>query len=243
MKTIFRNITFALSCLLAFSACENDAFLYQDDARVRLVGDKIWAVGTDSVEFSFVSQPNNLLSYGISVDAVIMGLPSDHDRTVGLEVVSAKTTAPASMYSVPATVVVPAGQNHGTFTVTLKKDDILASKAVRLYIQTVETEDFKVGVNEENHISFIWSNMIKKPSFWASIEEHFGSYSNTKYRFMLDCMIAYGNGSTDLDPANNNWSDLHNYKNVFVRELKAYNASHPGAALTDENGVLVSFPE
>ena len=243
MKSSFKYIASLLVAVLALSACENDAFLYQDVARVRLVGDKNWAVGTDSVEFSFVSQPASAESYGIAVDAVIMGLPADADRTVNIAVDAAGTTADAALYTVPTTVVVPAGQDRGTFTVTLKKGAVLETKAVRLRIITTESSDFGVGVNEENHITFIWSNMLKKPSFWDTIEEHFGAYSNTKYRFMLDCMLAYGDGSTDLDPANLNWSDLHNLKNVFVRELKAYNAAHPGAALTDENGVLVSFPE
>lgn len=243
MKLSFKHIAIALAGLCAFTACENDPFLYQDEARVRLVGDKIWAVGTDSVEFSFVSQPASAQSFGIDVDAVIMGLPAEADRTVALAVDAAGTTADASLYSFPATVTIPAGQDRGTFTVTLNKGAVLETKAVRLRIVTTPNDDFAVGVNEENHLTFVWSNMLKRPLFWDTIEEHFGAYSNAKYRFMLDCMMEYGNGSTDLDPANLNWSDLHNYKIVFVRELKAYNAAHPGAPLTDENGVLVTFPE
>ena len=53
----FYSILCALGLLCVFcTSCSSDEdFFYQDEPRVRLVGDKIWAVGTDSVTFSFVA--------------------------------------------------------------------------------------------------------------------------------------------------------------------------------------------
>jgi hypothetical protein len=37
------------------------------------------------------------------------------------------------------------------------------------------------------------------------------------------------------------WAKLNSYKIRFINALDEYNAAHPGAPLTDENGVLVTF--
>lgn len=234
-----KYILMAAVAVAALSSCENDGFYYQDEPRVRLVGDENWTLGTDSLELSFTTYAGD--EAAIKVDACIMGNVADHDRTVNIEVDGTKTTASGDLYSVPQTVVVPAGQNKGTFNVVLRNAAKLQSSGVQLYIKVATSEDFAVGVNEENHLLLKWSDIIVRPLYWADIEEHFGAYSEVKYRFMLDCLMEKGY-STDLDPANGlNWADLHNYSIVFTNMLKAYNEAHPGAPLTDENGALVTF--
>ena len=70
----------ASSCLLLLasfflSACSStdEDFFYQDEPRVRLVGENIWAAGTDSVMFSFVAFGSDVVEKAIMVDAQIMG--------------------------------------------------------------------------------------------------------------------------------------------------------------------------
>lgn len=220
-------------------SCENDGFYYQDKARVRLVGDDNWTLGTDSLELSFTTHTGNEAQ--IKVDACIMGNVTDYDRVVNIEVDPEKTTAPKELYDVPSTVVVPANENKGTFNATIRNSDVLQSKYVKLHIKVAASDDFALGVNEETHLIVKWSDIIVKPLFWDDIEEHFGTYSAVKYRFMLDCLMAKG-FSTNLDPASGlNWADLHNYNIVFANMLKEYNTAHSGAPLTDENGTLITF--
>lgn len=239
MKKIFRHILSAAAAMVLLSACENDGFYYQDEPRVRLVGDELFTLGTDSLELSFTTYPSDEVQ--IKVDACIMGNAVSYDRMVKIEVDADRTTAPSTLYSVPQTVVVPAGENKGTFNVTLRNAVELQKSTVALYIKIVGSDDFAVGVNEENHLLMRWSDIVVRPLYWADIEEHFGAYSNVKYRFMLDCLMAKG-FETTLDPATGlNWADLHNYSIVFANMLKDYNAAHPGAPLTDENGTLVTF--
>lgn len=229
----------AAVAVAGLSSCENDGFYYQDEPRVRLVGDKNWTLGTDSLELSFTAYAGDEAT--IAVDACIMGNVADYDRTVNIEVDGAKTTASADLYSVPQTVVVPAGQNKSTFNVVLRNAAKLQSSGVQLYIKVAASADFAVGVNEENHLLLKWNDIITKPVYWAEIEEHFGAYSEVKYRFMLDCLIEK-NYSTNLDPATGlNWADLHNFNIMFANMLKAYNEAHPGAPLTDENDAIVTF--
>ena len=235
----FYSILCALGLLCVFcTACSSDEdFFYQDEPRVRLVGDKIWAVGTDSVTFSFVAYPADFTQMTIDVDAEIMGETADRDRTVNLVVDNALTTASASQYTVPTTVTVPAGQARGTFPVVIKRDASLEKKAVRLYLKVGESVDFKPGVNEENHIVFIWSDVLSRPTNWSELEPFFGTYSNVKYRFMLENAGGVSEFSTDTM----SWAQLNSFRIRFQNALNDYNAAHPGHPLTDENGNLVSF--
>ena len=119
----------------------------------------------------------------------------------------------------------------------MKRDASLTTKQVRLYIKVTESSDFKVGVNEENHLSIIWSDVLSRPNNWDALEKFFGAYSDTKYRFMLEHVDA----GDVLDADKMSWAKLNSYKIRFINALDEYNAAHPGAPLTDENGVLVTF--
>lgn len=109
---------------------------------------------------------------------------------------------------------------------------------MRLYLKVEATSDFAVGVNEQNHLLLIWSDMISKPTNWDdALKEFFGEYSDAKYRFML----ANADGLGEFDTDTMSWAELQSYKIKFVNALNAYNEAHPGSPLTDEDGVLVSF--
>ena len=221
-----------------FAACSTDEnFYYQDTPRVRLVGPETWAVGTDSILFSFVTYPQETKEMVFDVKAQIMGQPSQQARTATIAIDNSKTTASESMYSVPATVTIAAGETSATFPVTVKRDASLTTKQVRLYIKVTESSDFKVGVNEENHLSIIWSDVLSRPNNWDALEKFFGAYSDTKYRFMLEHIDT----GDVLDADKMSWAKLNSYKIRFINALDEYNAAHPGAPLTDENGVLVTF--
>ncbi|MBR6285487.1 MAG: DUF4843 domain-containing protein [Bacteroidaceae bacterium] len=229
----------ALALLPLFTSCENDAFLFSDKASVRLVGDENWTLGTDSLNVSFQTLPGDEVLIG--VDACVIGDVANVDRTVNLRVVDSKTNAPSALYDVPSSVVIPAGKNKGTFYVTLHNSEVLQNSEVRLFIELVKSADFEVGVVEQNHLLLTWNDKVSKPLYWDDIKEFFGEYSETKYRFMLKTLIEHG-FSAELNPESGlNWSDLHNYNIIFTNALADYNAAHPGAPLTDENGALVTF--
>ncbi|MCR5131659.1 MAG: DUF4843 domain-containing protein [Prevotella sp.] len=232
------SLLFPLFSLLLTGCSTDEDFFYQDEPRVRLVGEKTWAAGTDSVTFSFVTYPQDTIEKTIYVDAQIMGEVADRDRTVNITVDAEKTTAATSQYVVPQSVTVPSGQASGRFAVVLKRDASLETKTVRLYLKVAESADFKVGVNEENHISFIWNDILSKPKNWDELESFFGAYSNVKYRFML---LNMRSDDGELSAETMSWAKLNSLKIRFQNALDAYNAAHPGNPLTDENGNLVTF--
>lgn len=231
----------ALSLIVAggmlTTSCENDGFYYQDEARVRLEGPEIWALGADSLVYSFVAEPSDVKEYVMDIDVCVMGPVADRDRTANIVVNAAKTTAAASQYSVPATVTIPAGKNKGTLSVTLKRDASLESKTVRLQVEVAKSNDFAVGVNEQNHFTLIWSDQIARPKNWDSLKEFFGEYSDVKYRFMLSNSPA----GTEFSTETMSWALLNSYKIKFAAALEEYNAANPDKPLTDENHQLVSF--
>lgn len=231
-------ITCHLSFSVALTSCSSDEdFYYSDEARVRLEGDYLWAVGSDSVTFSFVAYSDDVQEQTIDVDAKIMGLPENRDRTVNITVDASKTTAPASLYTIPEQVVIPSGKTKGTFSVVLKRAAELQQKTVRLYLKVSSSADFKPGVSEQDHITFIWNDILSKPTNWPDLETFFGTYSDTKYRFML----ANSNGVGEFSADTMSWAMLNNLRIRFQNALNDYNATHPGQPLTDENGQLVSF--
>ena len=236
LSFIICHLSFSAALLTSCSSTDED-FFYQDEPRVRLVGDYIWAVGTDSISFSFVAYGSEVTEKEMLVDAQIMGEAENRDRVVNLSVDPARTTADASLYTVPSTVTIPAGAVKATFPVILKRSAALQTKTVRLYLQVAESADFKAGVNEENHIKLIWTDVLQKPKNWDTLEPFFGTYSDVKYRFML----ANSNGAGEFSTDTMSWAMLNSYRILFQNALNAYNAAHPGNPLTDENNQLVTF--
>lgn len=222
---------------LLLTSCENDGFYYQDEARVRLEGPAVWALGTDSLVYSFSTELDEVKEYVMDIDVCVMGPVADHDRTANIVVDAAKTTASTDQYSVPATAVIPAGKNKGTLSVTLKRDKTLEKKTVRLQIAVAQSSDFSIGVNEQNHFTLIWNDQISKPKNWNTLEEFFGTFSIAKYRFMLQNSPK----GTEFSIETMSWSLLNSYRIKFAAALEKYNADHPGAPLTDENNQLVTF--
>lgn len=225
-------------CLILFlgTSCENDGFYYQDEPRVRMEGPEIWTLGTDSLEFSFVTTPSDITEKTMDVTLYIMGMTTEYDRTVLLEANTEKTTADKSLYDFPTSVTIPANANQAICTVTLKRADILQEQTVRLYIQTVANEDFAIGNNEQNHILIKWNDILSKPNNWNELEEFFGSYSDTKYRFMLN-----NAGVSEFSTETMSWAELQSYKIKLTNALNEYNQAHPGNPLRDENNQLVNF--
>lgn len=234
MKKI-KSIILTFAAIGMFTACENDKFYYQDEPRVRIEGPYEWAIGTDSLNFSFATYPNSVQEQEMQMTLYVMGEAASTNRTANLEIDKAKTTASASQYILPETITIPAGKLEVPFIVTLKRSEGLTSQTVSLSFKVIESNDFKVGVTEQNHFSMKWNDILGKPKNWdTELKEFFGEYSLVKYRFIIDSIGfgEFGNGMT--------WSELKNYQIVMKTALDEYNAS-PAGPLKDENGQLVEF--
>jgi hypothetical protein len=78
-------------------------------------------------------------------------------------------------------------------------------------------------------------DILTKPQNWDTfLANHFGSYSETKYRFMIDVL------ERSTIPTGTSASTMRGYVSKLTNALNEYNTTHP-KPLTDENGDLVEF--
>ena len=236
MKKYILSIPFVCTLILLHTGCQNDGFYYQDEARVRIEAPKVWSLGSDSVSFSFVTQPGDASAFQLPVSIYIMGETIDRDREVKIAVDATQTTAQSKHYSLPASIVIPANEDVVIFPLTLQRTDDLQQNTVRLVLRLEESADFKIGVKEQSRLIVKWNDILSKPNNWNRLEEFFGTFSITKYRFMLNTI-----GVTEFDPDTMSWALLTNYKIILREALDAYNAANPGNPLRDENGQFVTF--
>lgn len=234
-KHIYIALVFALSFLF-LTSCENDGFYYQDEARVRLEAPSEWTIGTDSLEYSFVTVPSSITQFELPVTIYLMGSITNYDRTVNLSVDEGRTTAEDKHYSFPSQVVLLAGSYKVTFPLILNRTEDLQEAGVRLYIKVVDSPDFKVGVTEEDHLLIKWNDILSRPSNWDDLSPFFGTFSLVKYRFMLNTT-----GVAEFDVDTMSWARLTNYRIMLIAALNEYNAANPNDPLRDEYGAYVTF--
>ncbi|WP_294081330.1 DUF4843 domain-containing protein [Proteiniphilum sp. UBA5384] len=223
-----------LSILLL--SCQNESFYYQDEARARLEGPYEWALGTDSLDYSFAFYPSSVTETAMNMTLFIMGKTTPNDRLVKLEVVLSETTALPEQYLCPTEIKVPANTYSVPFNVVLKRTSNLSSQNVRLRIRIADSGDFKTGVVEHNGFTIKWNDMLSRPRNWDELTEFFGTFSLTKFRFIIDTL-----GIGEFDTNTMTWGQLNNYRIVMKNALTTYNEAHPGNPLKDENGQLVNF--
>jgi len=221
---------------MLFAACENEGYYYQDEARIRLEAPYEWALGTDSLEYSFVTVHDSVSEFTLPVTVVLMGTAATTDRIVNIVAVDEFTTAGATHYQLPVQIVLPANRYSVTLPVTLKRTSDLQNVGVRLFIRVAESPDFKAGVKERDHLLVKWNDILSRPNNWDELVEFFGTFSLVKYRFMLNNI-----GVSEFSAQTMTWAQLMNYRIILRTALNEYNDAHPGNPLRDENGQYVSF--
>ncbi|MPM41300.1 hypothetical protein SDC9_87950 [bioreactor metagenome] len=235
-----KNKPIIIFCLFIFlgmlQACEKEGFYYQDEARIRIEGPEKWVVKTDSLEFSFVTSPPEVSEITMDVTLHVMGNAQNHDRVVNLTVVQGKTTAGSNHYTLPLQVTIPANELSAIMPVVLKRTPDLQENTVRLYIEVAESQDFKPGVKERDHILIKWNDILTMPKNWDDLEEFFGNFSIVKYRFIINIT-----GVSEFDTSVMSWAQLMNYKIMLKNALDQHNAANPTNPLTDENGQFITF--
>jgi hypothetical protein len=194
---------------------------------------------------------------GITFYARITGTPTDYDRTFTLEAYEGDITEAGSSYRVED-YVIPAGETTGTFTIYFDSSKLPSESSFaeegELYFRVKANDEFSTGADGLNTLHVILRNYLSKPDDWDSASYpyraysyYFGSYSKTKYRFMIEetGLIDFRinlTTSTPYDATENIISTAYaSYlKQVMQIALDEYNNTHD-TPLTDENGDLVTF--
>lgn len=117
--------------LISFSSCEESS--------------------TDALDTSFASFTTTSMDIGIDQGGeatqelkIYTSNKTNSDRTISVAV-EESTTASEGAFTVPATVVIPAGTNEGTLTINLQDVDLSLTEAKFLVIRLTSTNDLSTG--------------------------------------------------------------------------------------------------
>lgn len=202
----------------------------------------------DSIVYSFAIKPNGLVADTVKIPMRIMGLASDYDRTVNIQMVADSSTALAQQYTILPTIV-KAGMYTTNVPLLVKRMPELKTKDVRLLLEVAASDEFLPGVYNSTpsasrgggsvRFPVRINDFLTKPSNWDSfITYYFGAYSQVKYKLAIDVTGRTQFLTSGEDPVTS--SQMTFFKILCRNYLIDYNATN--TPLKDENGTLVTFP-
>lgn len=234
-----RQILYGMMLLVAATACENDAFVWGNEDFVRLNGPESWTLGTDSMAFSFAVYPTEMKEFTVNAELVVEGNVSGKDRVVRLRVDTARSTAVATDYQFSTEVTLPAEAHSVMLPIVLRRTELMKQQSVRLRVEIAPDSELAAGVNSAAGLTISWNDILSQPTNWGQLEEFFGAYSETKYRFIISTLgiavFPYGEGEFT-------WGKMWNYRQEMVTALEEWNNNpENNAPMKDEYGNPVSF--
>lgn len=238
----------ALPAILAVIACNKELGGYADEPRVYFWERTATAypVRAENKSFSFVLLPATVTEDTMMVAAKIMGLPAKADRNFRAAVDTGSTAKEGTDYKILPGVI-PADSILGYLPVVVYRKPELKTVTQKLNLKIVDGGDFKAGVSEEAKIQLLWNDNLIKPANWDTrpgLVTYFGVYSVVKYRFIIDVLgmsefpLQTSNVYIPGQLSNPNMLDK---KAILKDALVVYNSTHT-PVLTDENGLVVTFP-
>lgn len=237
--------------MLVLSSCAKDLEPYKNQPQVyffeRATDLNKTRVTTKS--FSFMSFPSTVTKDTLKIKVKTMGYPADYDRVVRGKLIAEGTTAVEGVNFDFIDGLVKAGQVEGQLWILLYRTADIKTRTLQLNLSIAETKDFKPGVVEDDFFSVSWSDNVVKPSNWdglISLSAFFGTYSTVKYRFIIDILGVtefklQQSGRVPLVEGEYSSAMMTDFKIRMKEALAVYNSTH-ATPLTDENGVLVTFP-
>jgi hypothetical protein len=229
MKLSIKNIGLLLAVPVMMAACsKNEELIYSESPSI-YVWNRI-----DSADFTFATVPVNVTQDTIEIEYRIIGTAANVDRTIKLEPRPGATAKEGYHYSVgPA--VVKANEYSTIVPVYVYRRAGLKDSTVTVILDIKENEDFKVGYYDQLRYKITINDVLTKPTIWDSAwAPYFGSYSEVKFRFLLEA-TGRTNWNSFPFPADSRFMSQR-AKNALL----SYNQQF--GDLIDENNQIVVFP-
>ncbi len=213
---------------LIFESCKQDRYLEYDPGytSLRFIYD---FRGKDSLVYSFMLHP------GVSEDVVeipfrLIGMRTPLERKIGIRIIREKTTAKENRDFVIEEGRLRADSIHGKLRVRLKRTPALNTGDLVIGLCLDANEYFAAPPFDEATYRIIVTNRLTQPTGWP-----FNEYSRVKHEFVIKV--------TGIGTGYEKWSGQEKvyWTGVLNKALYNYNKEHPGAPLTDENGLQVTF--
>ncbi|MBO5603181.1 MAG: DUF4843 domain-containing protein [Prevotella sp.] len=240
MAALFVSLIPLASCLII--SCENDPYMYQGTDAVWLSGDVQQSATTDSVLFSFKAN-GDIKETTMNLIVTLVGNISDKDRAFKLEVVGDETNVSAGDYEIGNTIL-PAGKRSVTIPVKIKRSVSsvdLTKNMAKLTLKVTPTDELIAGIIERSKYAIVWCDYLIKPDWWdRTIDYYIGSFTQAKYKFILD----FANMTSYVF---DDYSSIFGFQAKLVNLLNEYNsnpanANRPeGWPYLDDNGQPLRF--
>ncbi|SMD10395.1 DUF4843 domain-containing protein [Pedobacter nyackensis] len=263
MKTIFHihKIQFlSLILLLIMASCKKEELMYEDKAGIYIDKEKFVGV-RDSTSYSFAEKANTVMLDTIYIPVKISGNMSPVDRIVPLKVDENLTTALAGTHYQILETKIKANEITGRVPILIKRTADLKAKQVRLYVKIATSAEFPLQImntktnntfNGEPVGTYVPGYLIKlsdqllKPDTWDAsgswFKLFFGTYSATKYKFIIDITGRVVWGPRARDSAESpTAAQMYIYLAKLVSALYEYEKVN--GPMIDETGNQVTFPK
>lgn len=199
------------------------------------------AGASDSTLYSFAYALQPKEKDTVYIDMRLFGPVSQFPRAISVKAVEGTTAKEGVDFLLPDTSL-PAGAVTMRYPVVLYNTPALEAGVFRIKLQVMPGKDLAVGATglekggtyaRDSYLIYVTS-LLEKPSYWASVESRFGTFSKVKFRFMVSIL-----GITDFSSAAIGTYGYYNYPITLKNALAEYEAVN--GPLLDENQVRVTF--
>ena len=232
--------------ILLFASCKKDEIpFYSGEAGVSFY---LTSNESDSLSYSFAYSFIEKQKDTVFLKVRILGAPADHPRKMTVVAANGTTARKGVDFDLPD-FVIPAGAITALYPVIVYNTPEMKTKTFRLIAEIVGNQDFKPGATgeetgsvNENYpgtisllkIKIDINNQLTEPSYWDDVAWAFGSFSVTKFKFMIGVT-----GLTDFSYEAIGDEGSYNLPVKLTNALDAYELIN--GPLIDEFGQRVTF--
>lgn len=213
-------ILYIIGIFLVLQSCEKDpAFDFKGEDRIYFSFPKqldYWGNETtqeiDSIVYSFVMKPADLLSDTIWVKVKRVGVRSLEDKPYVVSVVADSSTAVAGQDFETLKTQYVFRKNLGvdSFPVIVYREHLKTVLNKRIMLQLEDTPDFKVGFIEYKNLKLSISDFLQEPNEWYLVAGTLGDYHYLKYEKWIELTGTMEFGSST------------SYREYYCGQIKEY---------------------
>ncbi len=182
MNTKIKKFSIVAAVVLILFGCDKREIMLFDDTST------IYFDGIQTV-YTFVENQDKVLQgYDyVDIKMSISGSLSDVDRPFMVDFVPDDTLHTMEVGMIEFVEgVVPANSINGNLKVKINYSALLDDSIYTARVKILPNEHFpEINLNF-GHYTIKFGNMFTQPENWSNIDNYFGDYSNSWYKFMLD---------------------------------------------------------
>lgn len=227
---------FTLALFITGWACgcqKEERLIYKDVPRIYIYKNTL-AYAYDSLNYSFAVKNSARVRDTVWATVRIMGDAISKDRVIEFRPVDSLTTAVEGRDYELMKYIMPSDSFTTRLGIIIRKTPEMDVKTLKLVMKLMPSRDFQTGIYDQLFYRVVISNILVKPNDWDSwLKNYFGSYSERKYRFIIDVL-----GIAEFTDAMS-YSEYGYFAQRMKNALADYETKN--GPMIDENGNRVVF--